>query len=48
MTNEQWFKFCQSYFSYGIANADNLKTFVAHNKITADQYKQITNVDYVA
>ncbi|OOM80952.1 XkdX family protein [Clostridium sp. BL-8] len=43
-----WFDFCKDYFDFGIANADSLKIYVAKNKITADQYKQITGVDYVA
>lgn len=43
-----WFKFCQDYFDWKIANKDNLKLYVVKNKITADEFKTITGVDYVA
>lgn len=43
-----WFEFCKDYFEWGIANKDNLKIYIAKNKITAEQYKEITGIDYVA
>jgi uncharacterized XkdX family phage protein len=43
-----WFTFCSDYFKLGIATPDSLKIYVVKGKITADQYKQITGIDYVA
>ncbi|NRT90167.1 XkdX family protein [Clostridium beijerinckii] len=43
-----WFEFCNDYFNWGIADSDNLKIYVIKSKITANQYKIITGVDYVA
>lgn len=43
-----WYNFCKLNFDLKIATTDNLKIYVAKNKITADQYKEITGVDYVA
>ena len=43
-----WFKFCKDYFDWGIANAENLKIYVAKNKISSDQYLSITGVEYIA
>lgn len=43
-----WFKFCKDYFDWHIADVDSLKIYVAKGKITAEQYKEITGLDYVA
>lgn len=43
-----WYNFCLNNFNAGIANADNLKIYVVKSKITADQYKTITGIDYIA
>lgn len=43
-----WFEFCKEYFDWGIANKDNLKIYVVKGKISAEQYKTITGIDYVA
>ncbi|WP_315069605.1 XkdX family protein [uncultured Clostridium sp.] len=43
-----WFEFCKDYFDWRIANTDSLKVYVAKTKITVEQYKTITGVDYVA
>jgi uncharacterized XkdX family phage protein len=42
-----WYDFCKTNFQLGNATIDNLKIYVVKNKITADQYKEITGVDYV-
>lgn len=41
-----WFNFCKRNFYLGIANTENLKIYVVRNKITEEQYKEITGVDY--
>jgi uncharacterized XkdX family phage protein len=43
-----YFKYCQTAFSNKWATVDQLKVWVAKGKITADQYRQITNQVYVA
>lgn len=43
-----WYEFCKNNFDDGIATADSLKIYVQKNKITADQYKEITGTDYTA
>ena len=43
-----WFKFCKDNFNVGIATTNSLKIYVQKNKITAEQYKEITGIDYVA
>lgn len=43
-----WYSFCKLNFDLNIATTDNLKIYVAKNKIAADQYKEITGVNYVA
>ena len=41
-----WFKVCLEYYQAGYYNNTSLKVFVVKNKITADQYKTITGIDY--
>jgi uncharacterized XkdX family phage protein len=41
-----WFKICSEYFKLGFYDHNTLKIFVAKNKITVDQYKEITGQDY--
>lgn len=43
-----WYNFCKTNFDLGIATTDDLKIYVAKTKITVEQYKEITGVDYVA
>ncbi|MDP4224929.1 MAG: XkdX family protein [Bacteroidota bacterium] len=43
-----WVQICTEYYKAGYYNKDSLKTFVIKNKITADEYKTITGIDYVA
>jgi phage uncharacterized protein, XkdX family len=43
-----WFSICSDYYNAGYYTNDSLKTFVVKGKITADQYKTITGIDYVA
>lgn len=43
-----WYKFCKTNFDLGIATTENLKVYVIKNKITAEQYKTITEIDYIA
>lgn len=43
-----WYNFCKINFDLNIATTDSLKIYVAKGKITAEQYKEITSVDYVA
>lgn len=45
MTDFEW---CQYAYTKGWANADSLKVWVASGKITPDEYKTITGIDYVA
>ena len=43
-----WLNFCKTNYLLGNATIENLKIYVAKNKITAEQYKEITGVDYIA
>lgn len=43
-----WVKICTDYYKAGFYDNTSLKVFVAKSKITADQYKTIAGVDYVA
>jgi uncharacterized XkdX family phage protein len=43
-----WFKVCKQYYDAGYYDNTSLKVFVAKGKITAADYKTITNIDYVA
>lgn len=43
-----WYKFCKTNYGAGNYNNENMKVFVVKNKITAEQYKEITGIDYVA
>lgn len=43
-----WFKICSDYYKAGYYDNTSLKVFVVRGKITTDQYKLITGVDYVA
>ena len=45
MTKKEW---CAYAFSKGLANAIKLKILVASGEITAEEYKEITSVEYVA
>jgi len=42
-----WYETCLMYYNDGNYTSDDLKVFVAKNKITAEQYKQICGLDYV-
>ena len=42
-----WFKICTDYYNAGYYNNTTLKVFVVKGKITSDQYKIITRVDYL-
>jgi uncharacterized XkdX family phage protein len=48
MTNKQWVDLCQMYYTAGYYDNTSLKVFVVKSKITAEQYKDITTIDYVA
>ncbi|NRT72682.1 XkdX family protein [Clostridium beijerinckii] len=43
-----WYNFCKTNFDLNIANVDILKIYVAKGKITAEQYKEVTAIDYVS
>lgn len=43
-----WFQICSDYYKEGYYNNTSLKVFVAKGKITIDNYKSITTIDYVA
>lgn len=43
-----WNKICTDYYNAGYYDNTSLKTFVIKGKITAEQYKTITGIDYVA
>lgn len=42
-----WFKICFDYYVKEYYNSDLLKVFVKKNKITSEQYKEITGIEYV-
>lgn len=41
-----WFEKVQRYYNWGCYNNGDVWDFVSYNKITAEQYKAITNTDY--
>lgn len=41
-------KICLQAFQRGTYTVDMVKVFVARSKITPAQYKEITNIEYVA
>lgn len=43
-----WLLVCTEYYNDGYYTNDSLKIFVVKGKITADQYKTITGIDYIA
>lgn len=43
-----WLRICTDNYNSGYYNATTLKVFVVKNKITAAQYKEITDIEYVA
>ncbi|MCI1776588.1 MULTISPECIES: XkdX family protein [Paenibacillus] len=45
-----WYPIIKRYYDnqHPLYNDDSLKTFVAAKMITADEYQQITGVEYVA
>ena len=42
-----WFKTVKRYYDKGFYTNEQMKTFVLGKKITAEEYKTITSVDYV-
>lgn len=42
------FKIVKRYFDIGIYSAEDVTKFVQSGKLTADEYKTITNQDYTA
>ncbi|MGP9042091.1 XkdX family protein [Cytobacillus kochii] len=42
-----WFNAIKGYYTEGFYSNDDVKIFVQAAWITADQYKQITGVNYV-
>ena len=43
-----WFRTISDFYKSGFYTDDQVKVFVAKNKITADQYQQITGQVYTA
>lgn len=41
-----WFNAIQGYYKEGFYTNNDVKVFVRASWITADQYKQITGIDY--
>ena len=41
-----WFKKVQRYYNKGYYDEDDVRVFVKAKKITAEQFKEITGVDY--
>lgn len=41
-----WFEKVQRYYNKGYYDKDDVKVFVKAKKITAEQFKEITGVDY--
>ena len=41
-----WFEKVQRYYNKGYYNIEDVKVFVKAKKITKEQYKEITGVDY--
>jgi uncharacterized XkdX family phage protein len=48
MTNDQWYKILSAFYNDKCYDSNSLKLFVTKSKITSDQYKTITGIDYVA
>lgn len=42
-----YFKTAKRYFDLGYYDTEDVKLFVRAKKITAEQYKEITGIDYV-
>ncbi|MEW9702813.1 XkdX family protein [Paenibacillus sp. SI8] len=42
-----WFTICKENYGSGYYDQIRLKIFVVKNKITTQQYKEITGIDYV-
>lgn len=42
-----WFEKVKRYYEKGIYKNEQVKVFVEGNKITAEQYKEITGEDYI-
>ena len=42
-----WFEKIKRYYDKGIYTNDEVKVFVKWNKITEEQYKEITGADYL-
>jgi uncharacterized XkdX family phage protein len=43
-----WNKICTDYYDAGFYTSTSLKVFVVKGKITIEQYKTITGIDYAA
>lgn len=43
-----WFEKIKRYYDKGIYINDEVKVFVKGNKITEDQYQEITGEDYIS
>ena len=43
-----WFEKVERYYKAGYYKNEQVKIFVASNKITEEQYKEITGEDYIA
>lgn len=41
------YKFIKEYFDLKLYNTDDVKVFVKANWISQEEYKTITNIDYV-
>lgn len=41
-----WFEKVQRYYNKGYYDEDDVRVFVKAKKITAEQFKEITGVDY--
>lgn len=41
-----WFEKVQRYYNKGYYDKDDVRVFVKAKKITAEQFKEITGVDY--
>lgn len=43
-----YYAWCKTAYDNGYATTDQLKIWVAKGKITSDNYKTITGIDYTA
>ena len=43
-----WFEKIERYYKNGLYKNEQVKIFVISKKITEEQYKEITNEDYIA